>query len=79
MKEDLKTDITRNVTWKMRIYANKLLHGTIEKQFGKLWFYGTKVLHTNSGSTIILLHLIKIFHNIDICFETHETCFMNGC
>ncbi|CAA2935381.1 Hypothetical predicted protein [Olea europaea subsp. europaea] len=79
VKDDLKTDITRNVAWKMRRYAKELLHGKIDEQFGKLWCYVAKVLRTNPGSTVIIANHNQVFQGIYMCFEVCNKGFVNGC
>lgn len=54
VKKDLRTDISRNVAWKMRRYAKELLVGTLQVQFRGLRSYASEVLRTNVGSIVII-------------------------
>lgn len=79
MKENLRTDITRNVALKMRRYTNDLLHGIIEKQFALLWSYASEVLYTNPSSNVTTNTFNDVFQGIYFCFQPCKTSFIKGC
>ncbi|XP_022870363.1 uncharacterized protein LOC111389653 [Olea europaea var. sylvestris] len=79
MKDDLKTEISRNVANKMRHYAKELLFGTLEEQFGLLRRYAVEILRTNPGSTVMIALYEQVFKGIYICFNACKAGFRIGC
>ncbi|XP_022855345.1 uncharacterized protein LOC111376618 [Olea europaea var. sylvestris] len=54
VRNDLKTEISRNVACRMRQYAKEILFGTLQEQFGLLRRYAAEVHRTNPGSSIFI-------------------------
>lgn len=77
MKKDLRTEISRNVTWKMKTYAKDVFVRTMKDLIGQLRFYATEAFKTNVGSTVIIALNQQVFEGMYICFNGCKTSFRN--
>ncbi|XP_022863741.1 uncharacterized protein LOC111383814 [Olea europaea var. sylvestris] len=79
VRNDLKTEISRNVACKIRQYAKEILFGTLQEQFGLLRRYAAEVYRTNPRSSVFITLNEQVFKGIYICFSACKAGFRDGC
>ncbi|XP_012842534.1 PREDICTED: uncharacterized protein LOC105962758 [Erythranthe guttata] len=76
----LKANITRSQAYRARKKAIKIIQGTLEEQFSKIYDYCLEIERTNPGSTVIMkLTEERRFHRLYMCFNACKVGFKNGC
>ena len=52
--KDLQLDVKHHILRKARRKCMKIINGTLEEQFAKLWDYKTELLKRNPNSTVVI-------------------------